>query len=172
MPDVIVPLHHLPPTEVLLERLRGRGITIRRALPPERAIVLRWLDEYFAKHHWNGETEIALSRTPPTCFLAIHEDSIVGFLCFEVTFRGFIGPGGVVDTHRRLGIFTALILRACRAMHELGYAYGIVGDVADATLGLLLKLGGAPLTTTGPGPYGGMLPLDVIKARNNDSASD
>jgi GNAT superfamily N-acetyltransferase len=160
MPDVIVPVYALPSSSEMLERLEHRRITIRRAMPPEAPLVLRWVDQHFPTQGWGGETGIAVSRTPPSCLLAVHESkAIAGYLCFDVTFRGFIGPGGVSPAYRRAGVFTALMLRACQAMHELGYAYAIVGDPADATLALLEKLGGAAVPLSGPGPYAGMLPL-------------
>ena len=102
-----------------------------------------------------------MSSTPNTCFIAVDEGKvIVGFLCFEVTFRVFIGPGGVAAPYRRGGIFTALMLRSCQAMGELGYAYAIVGEVAEITAVLLRRLGGiaAPFSERENGPYSALLP--------------
>ncbi len=105
------PLHSLHSPTRHLEKLQARGIVIRRVLPPETPLLLRWVDEHFANQYWNGETRVAVSRTPNTCFIAVDEGKmIVGFLCFEATFRGFIGPGGVAAPYRRGGIFTALML--------------------------------------------------------------
>ncbi|MBV9060018.1 MAG: GNAT family N-acetyltransferase [Pseudonocardiales bacterium] len=161
MTDIVVPLYSLPSPARHLEKLQARSIVIRRILPPEAPLVLRWVDEHFANQYWNGETGVAVSRTPNTCFIAVDEGKmIVGFLCFEVTFRGFIGPGGVAAPYRRNGIFTALMLRTCEAMRELGYAYAIVGDVAEITAILLRGLGGiaAPFSEREKGPYSALLP--------------
>lgn len=161
MADFIVPLYSLPSPIKHLEKLQARGIVIRRVLPPEAPLVLRWVDEHFANEYWNGETGIAVSRTPPTCFIAVHEGkTIVGYLCFEVTFRGFIGPCGVAAPYRRGGIFTTLMLRACQAMRELGYAYAIVGDAGEITAIAVRKFGGieAPLSGREQGPYSALLP--------------
>ena len=161
MADIVVPLYSLPSSTRHLENQHARGIVIRRVLPPEAPLVLRWVDQHFANQYWNGETGTAVSRTPTTCFIAVHEGkTIVGFLCFEATFRGFIGPGGVATPHRRSGIFTTLMLRTCEVMRELGYAYAIVGDVAEITAILLRKFGGiaAPFSERERGPYSALLP--------------
>jgi hypothetical protein len=161
MTDIIVPIYSLPSPAQHLEKLEARDIVIRRVLPPEVPLVLRWVDEHFANQYWNGETGVAVSRTPTTCFIAVGEaKTIVGFLCFEVTFRGFIGPDGAAASYRRGGIFTALLLRTCQAMRELGYAYAIVGDVVEITAILLRKFGGiaAPFSERERGPYSALLP--------------
>jgi hypothetical protein len=158
MPDAIIPLFDLSLFAAVQPLKAAPEVVLRRALPPERPVLRRWVGERFSQS-WDGEVDVALSRTPPTCVIALHGTDVVGFLCFEVTFRGFIGPGGVAQSHRRKGIFEALFRRTCLAMHELGYAYAIVGDVAEETLGLVRKLGGTSVPLVGRSPYTGMLPI-------------
>ncbi len=60
-------------------------------------------------------------------------------------FAGLYG-GGTVPTHRRRGVYRALVGLRARAARERGYRYLTV-DAADTSLPILRRLGFVPLTT-------------------------
>ena len=46
MPDMLVKLYDLPDEAPALARSRAFGVEIRRAMPPDRERVLRWVGEH------------------------------------------------------------------------------------------------------------------------------
>ncbi|SRR5258708_11717227 len=133
MPDLLVSLYALPPLERHLEPLRQSGVDIRRAIGPEKQLVCEWVTRTFLHSSWSSECEIAFARRPVSCLLALRGDGIIGFYCYEVTFKNFAGPAGVLPRERRKDIFQALTLRAMHAFRDEGYAYAIVGSTNHAS---------------------------------------
>jgi GNAT superfamily N-acetyltransferase len=129
--DLLVRLYDLPPFEPVAAALSQDGIVVRRALAAERPAVTA-----FARAHdsevWVPECEAAFSRLPVTCFVAVDNDALLGFACYEATCRGFFGPELVHPARRRAGIGRALLLAALHAMYADGYAYGIIGWASSA----------------------------------------
>jgi GNAT superfamily N-acetyltransferase len=74
---------------------------------------------------------VAFSHQPISCFLATQQGRIIGFACYESTWKNFFGPMGVAEHARRQGIGTALLLACLHAMAAQGYAYAIIGNAAD-----------------------------------------
>lgn len=160
MTDILVPIHGLPSPHPALEAQSRNGIHIRRALMPEASAIRSWVGEHFARQGWLDELAGALAQTPCRCVIAVRGTSeLVGFLCFDVGFRGFLGPGGVARAYRRQGIFFALIVQSCLHLREQGFAYAVAGDVADETRELITrKLEGLAIPGSTPGPYRDMMP--------------
>ena len=126
MPDMLVKLYDLPPLEPELEIMRQRGITIRRAMSPEKKLVTDWIDAHFG-HYWSSEADAGLCASPPTVMLAQRRDDLLGFACYDTTHKGFFGPTGVAENERGQGIGTALLLKCLHEMRDAGYMYGIIG---------------------------------------------
>jgi len=152
MGDLLVKLYELPDIRPSADRIASEGVILKRPLAAERRTVLRWVEETFGSA-WSGEVEIALSGHPLTCFVALdRERELIGFSCYDATFRGFFGPVGVAEGHRGRGVGTALSLRALAAMAESGYAYAVIGHSgADDYYGRIA--GAAPIADSEPGPY-------------------
>ena len=106
-------------------------MTIRRVLAPELELVTDWVRRKF-QSRWSSETTIAMSRCPPTCFLASMEEGMIGFACYDTTARGFFGPTVVDEAERGKGIGHALLLTTLLDMKNMGYGYAIIGDVGPA----------------------------------------
>jgi len=151
MPDMLVKLYALP-EKVNLEI---NGVTIRRALAPEKQTVLKWVEENFSRH-WTGECDVAFSRQPVSCFIAVEEKKIVGFACYEATCKNFFGPTGVLEDMRGRGVGKVLLLKALFAMRELGYAYAIIGGVGPAEF-YEKTVGAKLIEDSTPGVYKGLL---------------
>lgn len=130
MSDLLVKLYDLPDAGPELERLRGAGVEIRRAMAHERNPVCAWIRERFGEG-WAGECEAGFSRQPVSVFLAVRDGELLGFACYDCTFRGAFGPTGVMAGERGRGIGAALLLRCLDAMAAEGYAYAVIGDAGE-----------------------------------------
>lgn len=155
MPDMLVKLYELPPLEPVLQQQSDLGIEIRRALAPEKHLVLAWIKQNFSDY-WVSECDVAFSHVPVGCFIAIENGSLLGFSCYDATARGFFGPTGVGDAARGRGVGKALLLIALHDMRAQGYGYGIIGGVGPAEF--YAKAAGATLIeNSSPSIYKGLL---------------
>ena len=153
--DYLVNLTLLGPDEALAVRMKDAGVAIRRALAPEARLVTDWVAANFG-NGWASETAVALSRLPPTCYVATRDQKLVGFACHESIARGFFGPTGVEEASRGLGIGHALLLASLIDLKSMGYAYAIIGDVGPSAF-YEKTVGAMPIPNSAPGIYAGML---------------
>jgi ribosomal protein S18 acetylase RimI-like enzyme len=153
--DYLVNLSLLHPDPALVARLEAAGITIRRALAPELELATDWVRRSF-NPGWAGETAVAFSRQPPTCFLATQGGQLIGFSCHEATARGFFGPTGVDEAARGKGIGRALLLASLLDLKVMGYAYAIIGDVGPSAF-YERTVGATQIPNSEPGIYAGLL---------------
>jgi len=130
MHDMLVKLYALPSLEQALASVATQGIVVKRAIAPERAMVIAWVRDSFPTSA--AEVETAFAQVPAACFIALHDARIVGFACHDVTARNFFGPEGVDASMRGKGIGRALLLSALHAQRVAGYAYAIIGGVGPA----------------------------------------
>ena len=126
MMDMLVRLYDLPDIEEDLRRLEREGFLIRRPGAYERHLVADWVGRNFSPK-WVSEAKVAFGRQPISCYIATREKKILGFACYDVTARGFLGPMGVAEEVRRSGLGTVLLVSALKGLRELGYAYGVIG---------------------------------------------
>jgi GNAT superfamily N-acetyltransferase len=155
MTDMLVRLYALPPLEPELAAMAAHGITIRRAIPPEKHVVLGWVGQHFSPN-WASECDVAFSHQPPGIWLATQGPDLVGFACYDAVALGFFGPTGVAESMRGKGAGRALLLAALHAMRDTGYGYGIIGGVGPADF--YAKAAGATIIEDStPGIYAGML---------------
>lgn len=153
--DMLVKLYDLRDSQASFDRLLRVGIVIRRALAPEKHNISKWVRENFADG-WASESEVALSRQPASCFIAVQKGGILGFACHDVTCRNFFGPTGVEPKARRSGIGTALLLACLQDMRHNGYGYAIIGGVGPAAY-YSKAVGAIPIEGSEPGIYRGLL---------------
>jgi ribosomal protein S18 acetylase RimI-like enzyme len=153
--DYLVNLTRLQPDPALNARMIAGGVTIRRPLAPEARLLTDWVAETFG-NGWASETAVALTRQPPTCFIATRGDRLVGFACHEAIARGFFGPTGVEEEARGLGIGHALLLASLFDLKNMGYAYAIIGDVGPSAF-YEKTVNAMPIPDSAPGIYAGML---------------
>ncbi|HEX2621624.1 MAG TPA: GNAT family N-acetyltransferase [Phototrophicaceae bacterium] len=155
MPDLLVKLYTLPPLEQDLNHMQAQGILLRRAIPPEKHIVLDWVKQHFSSS-WTSECDVAFHRTPPTCWLAIENNQLIGFGCYDVTSKGFFGPTGVAEAARGRGAGKALLMACLHALRWDGYGYAIIGDAGPVEFYQKI-VGAVVIEDSTPGVYNGML---------------
>ena len=152
MADLLVKLYQLPPLEAAVARVAESEVRIHRAQAFERHRVIEWVEANF-RPTWADEVRMAFASHPISCITALDAAGhIIGFACYDATFRGFFGPTGVASTCRGKGIGTALMLKCLHSMRDLGHAYAIVG--AASSLEYYEKTVGAiEIADSTPGAY-------------------
>jgi len=70
---------------------------------------------------------MALTNRPVTCFIAILNQALIGFACYDATAPGYFGPMGVDESYRFQGTGKALLLACLLDMKLKGYGYAIIG---------------------------------------------
>lgn len=155
MPDMLVKLYTLPPLEPVLQQQQAVGIDIRRALANEKHLVVDWVRRNFHLN-WVSECEVAFTRQPVSCFIAVEQGQVIGFACHDATYRNFFGPTGVSEQARGRGVGKALLLACLHAMAAQGYGYAIIGWVGPAEF-YTKTVGAVKIEGSDPGIYRGIL---------------
>lgn len=144
MSDYLVKLQNIDFTDTERNALAGIGCTSRRPLAPEKSIVIDWVRKNFSQN-WADECEVSFSTRPPSCFIAIHNNEVVGFACFNVVFNGMFGPTGVAASMRGKGLGKALLIRSLTEMRSMGFAYAIIGSGEGAADFYKKTVGAVPI---------------------------
>lgn len=155
MPDMLVPLYMLPPRECGEGQMPGQTVIVRRAHPFELSRVQAFITAHFTQS-WADEMSTAFAHQPITGFLAIDDGRIVGFAAYDATRRAFFGPTGVAPSHRGRGVGTALLVASLWGLHDLGYAYGIIGAAGPMSF-YQKAVGAIEIPGSVPGIYTHML---------------
>lgn len=154
MTDLLVRLYDLP-TVSPRPTVAEHGIVIRRAMAAERHVVLAWIVAQFGPA-WRSEAVRAFTRPVTTLWIAVQDQAVVGFACYDCSMRGFFGPTGVDLAARGLGVGEALLFATLHDMRAMEYGYAIIGGVGpEAFYRRSLDVIAIPGSDTGI--YGGML---------------
>ncbi len=158
---MLVKLYTLPPLEPAVSRQREAGIDIRRALAPEKHIVVDWMRRHWSPG-WTSEVDTSFAGRPIGCFVAVEGEALVGFGCYDTTMRNFFGPTGVLEAYRGRGIGFALLLVCLHAMAADGYGYAIIGAAGPVDF-YSKAVGALAIDDSWPGVYRG-----ILRAMNNE----
>lgn len=151
MSDLLVKLYALPPFISSLPP----DVKVRRAFSAEKRLVCDWVATEFDSG-WASECEASFARMPVACFVAVRENQLLGFACYDATARGFFGPTGVAEAERHHGIGGALLSASLSDMAAQGYAYAIVG-AADSIEFYRKHAGAIEIPDSDPGFYRGKI---------------
>lgn len=135
--DILVKLNTFKEDYALYDRLSEQGIQFKRAMSSNLAPLQDFIRDNFG-NSWANEILPAVING--SCFIAVRDKKIVGFICAEATAKGFIGPTGVSPDLRKMGICRALLQKSLRYMIEHNYKYAIAGMPIDPILYMLNKM--------------------------------
>ena len=155
MPDLLVALYNLPPRETGAASVKAAGVVIRRANSFEQTPLAEFIRTHFSQG-WADETAVTFARQPVSNFIAIENKKILGFAAFESTRKAFFGPTGVDPAHRGRGIGKALLIESLWGLHDLGYAYGIIGAAGPVDF-YAKAVGATVIPDSWPGVYADLL---------------
>lgn len=155
MSDMLVKLYDLPENDDCMAKLVQQGIEVRRAMAPEKLLVVDWVLENFGKH-WASECDVSFSNQPISCYIAVKDKEIIGFGCYNSTVKDFFGPTGVRSDMRGHGIGKALLLACLKALKAEGYAYAIIGGAGPKDFYAKI-VGATVIDGSEPGIYKGLL---------------
>ncbi|SFJ51549.1 Acetyltransferase (GNAT) family protein [Halobacillus dabanensis] len=145
--------HHINTLNILIEE----GITIKRPLSLDRKELTDYVHHQF-NEYWANEAQSVFTDYPVSCFIAVKDQQVIGFACYDATAKGFFGPVGVSEPYRGKGIGEVLTRECLLAMREAGYAYTIIGWVADETIPYYeQKFNAQVIEDSHPGIYGRMI---------------
>jgi hypothetical protein len=153
MPDMLVRLYDLPPDDGVASRVRGAGVSCRRAETYERSAVLQFVRERWPG--WVDEAIAAFAAVPPSLYLAEREGRVLGFACYNATRPDYFGPTGVDEAERGAGIGRTLLRLCLEALAAEGYAYAIIGGVDGRESFYEEAVGATVIPGSVPGIYGG-----------------
>ncbi len=153
--DLLVRLYDVAADAALDARLKENGIAIRRALAPELETIRAFIAARFSAG-WVSEMQVAFSRDPNACLIAVRDGKLLGFACYDAIALGFFGPTGVDEAARGLGIGKALLIRTLLAMRERGYGYAAIGWAGPVDF-YARAVGAIPIPGSETGVYAGLL---------------
>ncbi len=155
MPDMLVKLYNLENKWDFIAEQAALGIVIRKPIGPENRLIIEWVREQF-NLAWASEASVALHTHPVSCFIALEDDDIIGFACYDATALGFFGPIGVAENARGKGVGAALTMACLLDMKLKGYGYAVIG--AAGPVDFYRKIVGAEvIADSAPGIFRGML---------------
>lgn len=166
MADMLIKLYELADDWQFLSKQKALGIGIRKPIGPEKHGIIAWVADHFSAG-WASETDVALSNRPCTCFVAVKDEKIVGFACYDATALGFFGPIGVEKSHRKKGTGTALMTACLLDMKLKGYGYAIVGAVKDTNF-YKYAVGAIEIPDSEPGIYKARISDNEPKRKDNN----
>ncbi|MCU0806345.1 MAG: GNAT family N-acetyltransferase [Burkholderiales bacterium] len=155
MADMLVRLFDLRDDWSHVAAPAAQGIVVRKPIGPEHDQVIAWVRAAFGAP-WASEVGVALANRPVSCFVAILDDALVGFACYDATALGFFGPSGVAEAFRRRGIGAALLRSCLLDMKLKGYGYAIIGGVGPGEFYRKI-VGATEIPDSTPGVYRGVL---------------
>ena len=117
--------------------------------------MVRWVREHFSEL-WASETDVALSRTPVSAFIATSAQGLLGFACYDATTLGYFGPTGVEESQRGRGIGKALLLACLLDMKLKGYGYAVIGWAGPKDF-YRKSVGAVEIPDSEPGIWKGMI---------------
>ena len=128
--DMLVRLYDLPHHVPHLASIKERGIHIRRALSPEKHLVLKWIRTTFGAG-WASEVETTFSTHPISLWIATKDNQMIGFCAYDATKKGIAGPIGIESSFQGQSIGRSLLLTTLHDMFHAGYDYAVMGWASE-----------------------------------------
>lgn len=157
MTDMLIRLYALPaPLRPTAEAAACIAEPVlRKPIGCEHEQVVAWVQAEFGAG-WASEARVALQNRPISLLTAVQGGQLIGFVCYDATARGYVGPIGVQASARGTGIGAALLLAALEEMRAVGYGYAIAGAVGASEF-FRRVAGATDIAASTPGLYAGRL---------------
>ena len=126
MSDMLIRLYALPALPAVAAPPVGH--LVRKPIGCEHELIAAWVQAEFGAG-WASEARVALQNRPISLLVAVQDDQPIGFVCYDATARGYVGPIGVQASARHTGVGAALLRAALVEMRAMGYGYAIAGAV-------------------------------------------
>ena len=167
MTDMLVKLYDLENDWRFIAEQAAAGITIRKPLAAERPVVLDWIGKHF-NATWSSETAVTMTCHPFSCFIALDQEQLIGFGCYDAAALGFFGPLGVLESQRGKDVGKALLLSCLLDMKLKGYGYAIIGWVGPAAF-YENTVNAVAIPDSRPGIWKGWLQTNEARATGESS---
>jgi hypothetical protein len=139
MSDYLVKLYDMP-YKSRIKELEADGIRILRPLTATKQKVLDFVEKQYSKN-WSDECSASFCRQPVSCFIALNKNNeILGFACYEATYKNYFGPIGMSEQAKGKGIGAELLYQCMIGLKESGYAYAIIGGVSESVAAFYKKV--------------------------------
>ncbi len=117
-------------TEADEDRLRARGVTVRRAAGDDRPGLGRLLDAEWPG--WHPEVDRSLAHDPAAVHLAVRDGAVLGFAAHSASHAGlgWFGPMGTAPAARGLGVGAVLLRRCLADLRDAGHARATIAWAA------------------------------------------
>ena len=134
--------------------LVASGIAIREPIGAEYIPMERWVEPHMPAP-WLDEARAAQCNRPVSVFTATGTQQLLGFACYGVTARCFVGPIGVIDSAGGKGLGRALLLACLTGIRKMGYGYVIADYVGAADFFIFRHVAGTfEIRHSTPAPWG------------------
>ena len=151
--DMLVKLYAVQADPQLMEKLKGEGVLIKKAMAPDLTKITSWVRDTFGQ---GWADECAAGILVGGCWIAVKDKKVIGFACYDATLKNFFGPTGVQEDMRGHGIGKALLIRCMVSMRENGFAYAIIGSAGPKDF-YKKAVGAIPIEGSIPGAYRNMV---------------
>lgn len=131
MPDLLVNLYQKDFINDSEIEIIDKEIKIKRLLSPNSDNLIDFIEQNKFSDLWSSEVKSAIYINNPTCFIATKNSEIIGFACYDATAKGYFGPTGVSQLHRKKNVGQLLYLHTLEAMKADGYGYAIIGGAGE-----------------------------------------
>ncbi|SCL20693.1 Acetyltransferase (GNAT) family protein [Micromonospora nigra] len=115
-------------TEAAEERLTGRGVTVRRAVPADLPALTAFARSTFGGA-WDGELAGSVGRDGAGCHLALRDGEVLGFAAWGSSRPSWFGPMGTSPAAEGAGIGGVLLRRCLRDQRAAGVEAAQIGWV-------------------------------------------
>jgi predicted N-acetyltransferase YhbS len=157
--DMLVKLYSLHEKPELYKKLKETGVSIKRAMPVDKGHIVQFVRNNFGDGPAN-ECSYAFTGHPVNCFIAVREKRIIGFACYNTAAKDFLGPIGVYEKYRGMGIGEALLRSCLLDLKNSGFAYAVVSSAEETEEFYRKTVGATVIEDSFPGIYRNLISVD------------
>lgn len=116
----------------LEEQIKQQNYHVVRGTKELYKPLIVWIQQTFPA--WEYEVSFSYKTKQPQIFIALYNNDVVGFSCFNTTAEGWFGPIGVDPNHRKIGLGKILLLKSLKELKKLGYKNSVIPWISLSSL--------------------------------------